>query len=191
MRKVIFSTMVSLDGFGTGPNRNIDWVIIDEEIHTFVNNQHRDIDTFLFGRRMYEVMVAWDTIDKDPSNPEYVLEFAHIWKDIHKIVFSKTLDHVQGNATLSRGNIVEEIAKLKTQPGKAMSVGGATIASDLMRRDLIDEYQLFVNPLILGSGTPMFSMLDNKINLRLIETRTFHSGVVFLRYQRDKTSEVL
>ena len=183
MRKVIYSTMVSLDGFVEGSNRNLDWVIVDEELHTYINDQHREIDTFLFGRRMYEVMVYWDTADKDPSNPEYVLEFARIWKHIHKIVFSKTLEQVQGNATLSRGNIVEEIAKLKTQPGKDMSVGGATIASTLMRLDLIDEYQLFVQPIVLGSGTPMFQTSEHKINLRLVEIHIFGSGVVFLRYQ--------
>ena len=125
--------MVSLDGFVEGPNRELDWGIIDEELHTFINDQHRAIDTYLFGRRMYEVMVYWDTADTDPSNPEYALEFARIWKDIHKIVFSQTLEQVQGNATLSKGNIVEEIVKLKAQPGKDLGVGGATIAATLMR----------------------------------------------------------
>jgi dihydrofolate reductase len=190
LRKAIYSTMVSLDGFVEGSNRNIDWILIDEELHTFVNNQHREIDTFLFGRRMYEVMLYWETADKDPSNPAYVLEFARIWKNIHKIVFSKTLERAQGNATLNRGDIAKEIVKLKAQPGKTMSVGGAAIASTLMRLNLIDEYQLFINPVILGSGTSMFPMLDNKINLRLIETQTFHSGVVFLRYQQAKPLEV-
>jgi dihydrofolate reductase len=175
--------MVSLDGFVEGPNRNLDWVLIDEELHSFINDQHSQIDTFLFGRRMYEVMVYWETADKDLSNPEYVLEFARIWKNIHKIVFSKTLERVQGNATLSRGNIVEEIAKLKAEPGKDMSVGGATIASAVMKLGLIDEYQLFVQPIILGSGTPMFPSLDNRIDLRLVETRSFNSGVFLLLYQ--------
>ena len=178
--------MVSLDGFIEGPDRNLDWPIIDEELHTFINNQQREIDTFLFGRRMYEVMVYWETADKDPSNPEYALEFARIWKNIHKVVFSKTLEHVQGNATLSRGNIVEEIARLKAVPGKDVSVGGATIAAALRQHGLIDEYQLFIHPVILGSGAPMFPPLDNKINLRLAGTRTFGSGVVFLSYQRAK-----
>jgi len=184
MRKVIYSPMVSLDGFVEGPTRNLDWVLIDEELHSFVNDQERAIDTYLFGRRMYEVMRYWETADQDPSNLEYMLEYARIWKNIHKIVFSKTLEHVQGNATLNRGNIVEEIAQLKAQPGKDMSVGGAHIASTLIRLGMIDEYRLFVQPVILGGGTPMFSALDNQISLRLVETRTFGSGVVFLRYQR-------
>lgn len=176
--------MVSLDGFIEGPNRNLDWVLIDEELHTYINDQQREIDTYLFGRRMYEVMVYWETADTDPSNPAYVLEFARLWKGILKIVFSKTLEQVQGNARLNRENIAEEIVTLKAQPGKDMSVGGATIASALGQFGLIDEYQLFVHPVVLGSGTPMFRALDHKIDLRLIETRTFGSGVVFLRYQQ-------
>jgi dihydrofolate reductase len=184
MRKVIYSPMVSLDGFVEGPNREIDWGLVDEELHTYINDQQSQIDTYLFGRRMYEVMTYWDTAGTDLSNPEYILEFARIWQGIPKIVFSKTLEHVQGNARLSQGNIVEEITQLKAQPGKDMGVGGATIAATLMRLDLIDEYQLFINPVILGSGTPMFPSLNNKINLRLVETRRFGSGVVLLRYER-------
>jgi dihydrofolate reductase len=182
MRKVIYSPMVSLDGFVEGPTRNLDWGIIDEELHSFINDQQRAIDTYLFGRRMYEVMRYWDTAETDPANPEYALEFARIWKTIRKIVFSKTLEQVQGNATLSKGNIVEEIARLKAEPGKDLGVGGATIAATLMRSGLIDEYRLYVHPVVLGSGTPMFPALDSKINLRLIETHTFNSGVVLLRY---------
>jgi dihydrofolate reductase len=184
MRKVIYSTMVSLDGFVETLDRSLDWVIIDEELHSFINDQHRQIDTFLFGRRMYEVMTYWETAEADPSNPEYVLEFTRIWKRILKIVYSKTLEQVQGNTRLSRGNIVEEIARLKAQPGLDMSVGGATIAAALGRLGLIDEYQLFIQPVILGSGTSMFQVANNQINLQLVETHTFHSGVVMLRYQR-------
>jgi dihydrofolate reductase len=133
---------------------------------------------------MYEVMTYWDTAEADRSNPEYVLEFARIWKRTVKIVFSKTLERVQGNARLSRGNMVDEITHLKAQPGLDMSVGGATIAAALSQSGLIDEYRLFIQPVILGSGTPMFPAADNQINLRLVETHTFHSGVVMLRYQR-------
>jgi dihydrofolate reductase len=184
MRKVIYSPMVSLDGFVAGPNRELDWVSIDEELHTYINQQHGAIDTYLFGRRMYEVMLYWETADSDRSNPEYVLEFARIWKSIHKIVFSKTLEQVQGNATLSRGDIAAEIARLKAQPGKNLDVGGATLAATLMRLGLIDEYWLYVQPVILGDGTPMFPPLDNPIKLRLIETHPFHSGVFLLRYEQ-------
>jgi dihydrofolate reductase len=183
VRKVIYAPMVSLDGFIEGPNQSLAWGIIDEELHSFINDQQSRIDTYLFGRRMYEVMAYWETAEADPSNPEYVLEFARIWKRIVKIVYSQTLERVQGNARLSRGNIVEEIAQLKAQPGQDMSVGGASIAAALSQSGLIDEYQLFIHPVVLGRGTPMFQAANTQINLRLVETRTFHSGVVMLRYQ--------
>ncbi len=186
MRKVIYSMFVSLDGFIAGPNKELDWHIIDEELHRFVNDQERAIDTHLYGRRMYEVMSYWQTADTNPSSPEYEVEYAHIWKSIPKIVFSKTLERVEGNARLIREIIAEEIAELKEQPGKDMVLGGANIASTFMRLGLIDEYGLYIHPVIIGDGTPMFPALDNKINLRLIETRKFGSGVVLLRYQPDR-----
>ena len=184
MRKVIYSMFVSLDGFIEGPHRNLDWHIVDEELHKYVNDQQSEIDTYLYGRRMYEVMAYWETADKNPSSPEYEIEFAHIWKSMPKIVFSKTLEQVEGNARLVRSNIAEEITKLKEQPGKDMDLGGPNIASTFMQLGLIDEYRLFIHPVVLGSGTPMFQALDNTINLRLVETRPFGSGVVYLRYQR-------
>jgi dihydrofolate reductase len=183
MRKIIYSMLVSLDGFIEGPNRELDWHIIDEELHRFINDQQSAIDTQLYGRRMYEVMAYWETADTNPSSPEYELEFARIWKNMSKIVFSKTLEQVQGNARLVREDIAAEIATLKAQPGKDMDLGGPTIASTFMQLGLIDEYRLYVQPVVLGSGTTMFPALDNAINLRLVETRAFASGVVYLRYQ--------
>lgn len=183
MRKVIYSMLVSLDGFIEGPNRELDWHIIDEELHTFINNQQSEFDTYLYGRRLYEVMTYWETADMNPSAPEYELEFARIWKKMPKIVFSKTLEQVPGNARLIRDNITAEITKLKQQPGKNMDLGGPNLASTFMRFGLIDEYRLFIQPVVLGSGTPMFPALGDKINLRLVETRTFGSGVVYLHYQ--------
>jgi dihydrofolate reductase len=176
--------MVSLDGFIETPNRSLDWVIIDEELHTFVNDQQREFDTYLYGRGLYEVMTYWETADQNPSSPAYELEFARIWKRMPKIVFSKSLEQVQGNTRLVRDNIVEEITKLKQQPGKNMDLGGPTLASSFMQLGLIDEYRLFLQPIILGSGTPFFPALDNPINLRLVETRTFGSGVIYLHYRR-------
>jgi dihydrofolate reductase len=184
MRKIIYSMLVSLDGFIEGPSRELDWGIIDEEFHTFVNDQQREFDTCLYGRRMYEVMMYWETADQNPSSPAYELEFARIWQKMSKIVFSKTLEQVQGEARLVRDNIAAEVMKLKQQPGKNMELGGPTLAATFMRLGLIDEYRLFVQPVILGSGTPFFPALDDTIKLRLVETRTFGSGVVYLRYQR-------
>jgi dihydrofolate reductase len=131
-------------------------------------------------------MSYWQTADTNPSSPEYEVEYAHIWKGIPKIVFSKTLERVERNARLVRDNIAEVIAKLKEQPGKDLGLGGANIASTFLRLGLIDEYRLYVHPVVLGGGTPMFPALDHKINLRLVETRKFGSGVVLLHYQPDR-----
>jgi len=184
MRKVIYSMSVSLDGFIETPKREIDWVIVDEELHTFFNDQARDMGAFLYGRRMYELMVDyWPTADAEPSNPAYVIEYSRIWKDMPKIVFSKTLNRVGWNSRLVRDDIAGEISKLKAQPGRDLQLGGPTLAATFIQLDLVDEYQLFVNPILLGGGTPFFPALNKPINLRLIETRTFGSGVVYLRYQ--------
>ncbi len=184
MRKVIYSTMVSLDGFVEDQQRGLDWVRIDAELHSYINEQHHTIDTFLFGRRMYEVMRYWDAAEQDTSNPEYILEFARLWKTIHKIVYSQTLENVGVNAQLSRANIVDEIARLKEQPGRDLSVGGATLATTVSREGLIDEYQLFVQPVVLGGGMPMLQPVDRPIKLQLVDTHSFKSGVIMLRYRR-------
>jgi dihydrofolate reductase len=185
MRRVIYGMMVSLDGFVSGPNQELDWHIIDEELHQYINDQESAVDTFLYGRRMYQLMADfWPTADEDPSAPGFVVEYARIWKKMPKVVFSETLQQIKWNARLVRGNIAEEIRKLREQPGKDLEVSGADLASSFMQLGLIDEYQLYVQPVILGSGQRMFPALGDRINLRLVGTRTFGSGVVLLRYQR-------
>ena len=184
MRKLIYSMSVSLDGFIAGPDGEIDWGAPDEELHRFHNQQVREIGTHLCGRRLYEEMTYWETVDEDPSAPEHVLEFARIWKALPKIVFSKTLDKVEGNARLVREGVAEEVATLKEQPGKDLAVGGAGLASTVIKLGLIDEYRLFVSPVVLGGGTPYFPALDDRINLELAETQTFGSRVVYVRYRR-------
>jgi dihydrofolate reductase len=182
--------MVSLDGFVTGPGEEIDWILIDEELHKYVNDQESAVDTYLYGRRMYQLMADfWPTADEDPSAPEYIVEFARIWKKMPKVVFSKTLDRVEWNARLAKGDVAEEMAGLQAQPGKDLEVGGAELASELMRLGLIDEYQLYVQPVILGAGKRMFPQLEARINLQLVDTRTFASGVVLLRYLRAKLAD--
>jgi dihydrofolate reductase len=183
MGKLIYSMGVSLDGFIAGPDGEIDWSAPDEELHRFHNQQARETGAHLYGRRLYEVMTPWETVDEKSSVPEYELEFARIWKDTLKIVFSKTLEKVEGNARLVRDSAAEEVAKLKAQPGKHLAVGGAGLASTFMKLGLIDEYRLFVSPVVLGGGTPYFPALDERINLELVETRTFGSRVVYVRYQ--------
>jgi dihydrofolate reductase len=184
MRKLIYSMTVSLDGFIAGPDGEIDWGAPDEELHRFHNQQVRDIGVHLCGRRLYETMTYWETADENPSAQEHELEFARIWKELPKVVFSRTLEKVEGNSRLVREAVAEEVAELKEQPGKDLAVGGAGLASTLIKLGLIDEYRLFVSPVVLGGGTPYFPSVDDRINLELVETRTFGSRVVCLRYRR-------
>jgi dihydrofolate reductase len=185
MRKVIYAMLVSLDGFIEATHGDITWTDPDQELHQHFNDRESAIDIYLYGRGMYENMAAyWPTADQNPSAPEYEKEYARIWRDKPKIVFSKTLEQVGWNARLVRGNIAEEVNKLKEGPGKDMSVSGAEIASTFMQLGLIDEVCLYLHPVVLGGGKPMFRPLCHKINLQFVETRTFGRGVVLLRYQR-------
>jgi dihydrofolate reductase len=184
MRKVIYSMGVSLDGFIAGPNGEIDWTAPDEELHRFHNQQTRELGAHLLGRRLYEEMVYWETADETPSTSEAELEFARIWKNLPKIVFSKTLEAVEGNTRLTSVGVAEKVATLKEQPGKDLAVGGAGLASSLIKLDLVDEYRLFVSPVVLGGGTPYFPALEERINVELVEARMFGSRVVYLRYRR-------
>jgi dihydrofolate reductase len=188
MRKLIYSMGVSLDGFIAGPDGEIDWSAPDEELHRFHNQQAREVGAELYGRRLYETMRYWETAEENPSASEPVLEFARIWKDTPKIVFSTTLEKVEGDARLVRDGAVEEVARLKAQPGKDLAVGGAGLASTFVKVGLIDEYRLFVSPVVLGGGTPYLPALDERINLELVETRTFGSRVVYLRYRARAAS---
>jgi dihydrofolate reductase len=184
MRKVIYSFGVSLDGFIAGPGGKLDWSVPDEELHRFHNQQTREMGEQLYGRRLYEVMLYWETAHEDSSIAEHELEFARIWQETPKVVFSKTLEKVEGNARLAKDGVAEEVARLKQLPGKDMAVGGAALAATFMELGLIDEFRLFVSPVVLGGGTPYFPALSERINLQLVETRTFSSRVVYLRYQR-------
>lgn len=189
MGRLIYSMLVSLDGYIEGPNHALDWAIVDEQFHKYVNDRERDLGAFVYGRRTYEVMAAfWPTADANPAHPDYIVDFARIWKSKPKFVFSRTLEKVEWNSKLVRGNVAEEVAKLKQQYRGDLAVGGANLAATLMRLGLIDEYQLYVNPVILGGGTPMFPALSDRIGLRLVETRAFGTGVVFLRYLPDGTA---
>ncbi len=186
MRKVIYSMSVSLDGFIAGPSGEIDWAAPDEELMRFHNEQTRDIGAHLCGRGLYEVMLPWETAERTRSDPRE-LEFARIWKAIPKIVFSTTLNQVSGNARLGGHDVAAEVAAVKSQPGtNVVAAGGARFAATLIKLDLIDEYRMFVNPIVLGGGTPYFPPVDRKIPVELIETRTFSSRVVYLRYRRAR-----
>jgi dihydrofolate reductase len=183
MGRLVYSMSVSLDGFVETPSRSLDWVLIDEQLHSFFNAEAHEMSAFVYGRRMYELMVdSWPTVEADPSATPAMLEFARIWRDKPKIVFSETLAGVAWNSRLVCDDAVGEVARVRAQPGFDMSVGGPTLAASLMQAGLIDEFRLFVHPVILGAGTPYFPALEDRIALRMLETRTFGSGVVYLRY---------
>ena len=183
MRKLIYSMTVSLDGYIAGPDGAIDWTVPDEELFLFHTQQVQEIGVHLCGRRLYETMVYWETAEESPLVAEQV-KFAQIWKALPKVVFSTTLESVVGNTRLARDGVGEEVSRLKEQPGKDIAVGGAGLARACMKLALIDEWRLFVSPVLLGGGTPYFPRSENKISLELIETRTFGSRVVYLRYGR-------
>jgi dihydrofolate reductase len=180
---VIYSMGVSLDGYIAGPDGAIDWTAPDEELMRFHNQQTGQLGAHLCGRRLYEDMLPWETDTERWSGPDE-LEFARIWKALPKVVFSSTLQKVEGNARLATGGVAEELARVRAESGKDVSVGGAGFASALVEQDLIDEYRLFVSPVVLGGGTRYLPALDRRLDLELVETRTFGGRVVYLRYRR-------
>jgi dihydrofolate reductase len=185
MRKVIYAMSISLDGFIETSDGDLSWAYPDPELHQHFNQREREIDIHLYGRRLYENMAAyWPTADENPAAPEYVKEYARIWKSIPNLVFSNSLDQVGWNSRLARGDIAQEVNQLKAQPGNNLIVAGAGLAASFMQLDLIDEYWLYLHPLLLGSGKPMFGPLREPLALQLLETRQFGGGVLMMRYQR-------
>ncbi|HEX8991352.1 MAG TPA: dihydrofolate reductase family protein [Anaerolineales bacterium] len=183
MRKVIYPMTVSLDGFVESADGKLDWGDPSEKLHRYFNDRERMIDLHLYGRRLYELMAAfWPSVEEDPAAPDYVVEYSRIWKQKPKIVFSTKLEQVGWNSRLVRGNVLEEVSRLKAEPGNYMSVGGPGLASSLMQLGLIDEYWLYVRPIILGAGKRMFPPLGERVPLRLLETRRFEEEVVLMRY---------
>ncbi|WP_314175364.1 dihydrofolate reductase family protein [Streptomyces winkii] len=188
MRRIILFMQVSLDGFFEGPDREIDWHMVDDELHGHMNEETGKMGAFLMGRVTYELMESvWPDAGSDPSISGPMKDFAGIWRRTPKVVYSRTLEHAGENATLMREVDPEGIRALKAQPGGDMSVGGADLAADFRRHDLIDEYRVYVHPVLIGRGRPLFREPDGaKTPLSLMETRTFGNGVVLLRYERPQ-----
>ena len=183
MGQVGFSMGVSLDGFIAAPDGGIDWTAPDEELFQYHIDRTRELSAHLCGRRLYEAMLVWETAPETQWDARE-LEFARIWKALPKVVFSSTLERVDGNARLATDDVATEVAKLKERSGGDVSVGGAGLAATLVELDLIDEYRQFVYPVVLGGGTPYFPARAERLNLELIETRTFGARVVYLHYRR-------
>jgi dihydrofolate reductase len=184
MGKLLFSMSVSLDGFVNTPSGSLDWVLVDAELHEAFNEEARNVQAFLYGRRMYELMAAhWPTAEDDPQATPTMVDFARIWRDKPKVVFSHSLERVDHNSRLVREDAAREVTRLKAEPGMDMDVGGPTLAGSLLAAGLIDEVRLYVHPVVLGAGTPFFPPLEARTDLRMVDTRTFGSGVVLLRYE--------
>ncbi|WP_068273772.1 dihydrofolate reductase family protein [Aldersonia kunmingensis] len=185
MARVIFSMGMSVDGFIATPDGDISWSAPDPDLFRFHIELNRSVTGHLLGRRLYETMLVWETDELSTGEDEE--EWARIWRAIPKVVFSRTLDSVEGNARLATDDVATEIARLRDEPGaEDVGIGGAELAAAAIAEDLIDEYHLFVNPVILGSGTRYFPPVAQKHELRLTETRTFDSRIVFLRYERAR-----
>jgi dihydrofolate reductase len=186
MRKIIVSMMISLDGFYEGSNQDISWHTVDDDFNMYSIKMMDELDTILFGRKTYELFENyWPIALKDPSTIKDDLVIAKWIDDANKIVISKTLDKVNWkNTTLIHDNIIEQISKLKNESGKNIVIyGSGSIVTELTNIGLIDEYRLMVSPTILGNGTSLFHDVDKQVSLNLIETQTFNSGNVLLRYQ--------
>jgi dihydrofolate reductase len=184
MRSVTYSMGVSLDGYIVGPDGNFEWTDPEEEVFRFWIDEIRGVGVHLLGRRLYETMLYWETAEEDQSLNEAELEWAALWKPLPKVVFSTTLSAVEGNARLASGGLAEEIERLGAEPGEGeIAIGGATLAAEAAGLGLIDEYRAMVYPVLVGGGIPFFPRRERRVDLELVETRTFSSGVVLLRYR--------
>jgi dihydrofolate reductase len=184
MRSVTYSMGASLDGYIVGPDGRFDWTEPDPEVFRFWIDEIRDVGVHLMGRRLYETMLYWETADQDRSLDDAELEWASLWNPLPKVVFSTTLSSVEGNARLASGGPAEEIERLRAEPGESdIAIGGATLAAEAAELGLIDEYRVIVYPVLVGGGIPYFPRRERPVDLELVETRTFSSGVVYLRYR--------
>jgi dihydrofolate reductase len=181
MGRLIFSMNMTLDGFIEGPGGDLGWSIADEELHRYFGDEQRVNKVNLYGRRLYETMDYWRTVDLEGLS-DHEVDFGRLWRATPTVVFSRTLDGVEGNARLFKGDAATEIKRLKDQTDGVLSIGGATLASSLPP-GLIDEYRVVVHPVTIGSGTTFFQ--NQRLKLRLLETRRLNSGVVLLRYEQS------
>jgi dihydrofolate reductase len=186
MAKLIYSAITSLDGYVADEDGNFDWAAPDEEVHSFVNELERQVGTYLYGRRIYETMVYWETAHTLPDQPPVVEDFAQIWQAADKIVYSRTLETVSSARTrIERDFDPEAVGQLKASAGRDLSVGGPDLAAQAIKAGLVDEYHLFLTPVVVGGGKP--SLPDQvRVKLELLDERRFGSGVVHLHY-RTKT----
>jgi dihydrofolate reductase len=182
MAKLIYSAITSLDGYAADEDGNFDWAEPDEEVHAFVNDLERPIDTYLYGRRMYEVMVAWETMDL-ADQPTFIRHYAEIWRAADKVVYSTTLDAVSSARTrIERALEPEAVRQTKATAARDISIGGPNLAAQAIAAGLVDEIHLLLSPIVVGGGTR--SLPERvRVGLELLDERRFGNGVVHLHYR--------
>jgi dihydrofolate reductase len=189
MRKLILLIHSSLDGFVAGPNGEMDWIRFDEELSDYVSKITDSADTALYGRITYEMMEAyWPTAAESPTATKHDIEHANWVNNALKIVFSRSLEKTDWkNTRIIKDDIAKKIAEMKNEPGKnLLLIGSASITHVFMQHNLIDEYWINVNPVLLGEGIPLFKNINDRVNLKLVRAKTFDYGVVGLQYQVDR-----
>jgi dihydrofolate reductase len=183
VRSVTYSMNISLDGYIVGPDGTFDWGA-EPDAFRFWIDEIRGVDVHLLGRRLYETMLYWETAAEERTLDADEREWVGLWNPLPKVVFSRTLSAVQGNARLASGTVAEEIARLRAEPGEGeIAIGGAAIAAIAAESDLIDEYRAIVYPVLVGGGTPFFPRAERQVDLEFVETRTISPRVVYLRYR--------
>jgi dihydrofolate reductase len=183
MAKLIYSAITSLDGYVVDEEGNFDWAAPDEEVHAFVNGLERPVGTYLYGRRMYGVMAEWETISSLADQPPAVRDYAEIWHGADKIVYSRTLEAVSSARTrIEREFDPEAVRQMKAEADSDISVGGPDLAAQAIRAGLVDEFRVFVTPVVVGGGRH-FLPQGVRLRLELLDERRFGVGVVYLRYR--------
>jgi dihydrofolate reductase len=190
VNRIVLSMTVSLDGYMEGPGSDISWHHVDAEVHDHFNEVLRTAGAFLDGRVTWELMAGyWPTADADPKSSPSEVQFARIWRDMPKVVYSRTLEEAGWNTRVVREVAAAEVEALRAEARGDLFVGGAQLSGEFLRQDLVDEIRLYVNPVLLGAGTPLFPTPAERRALRLIETRTFGNGVVLVRHERIRPAQ--
>ena len=184
MGRLIYAFNVSLDGHIETPSHSLDWADVDEEVHAWFNDRSREVDAFLYGRRLYETMAAyWPSGEDDPSGTPAMHDFARIWNAKPKIVFSRTLSTVDWNSRLVQGDVGDVLGSLRQEFDGDLDVGGASLAAEFIERGLVDVFRLVIHPVVLGGGTPFFPATGRRFPVRATDSLAFRNGVRLLEYE--------
>lgn len=185
--KIVLFASVSLDGYMEGPGHDLDWHRVDEELHLYFNRELAAMGGFLSGRRTHQLMADfWPTADADPESSPATREFAGIWRTKPKVVYSTTLDRADWNTTVVPRVDPAEVRALAAAADGDLTLSGANLAATFREHDLIDAYQIYVHPVLIGRGTPLLAPMDSFTSLRLVDTGAFPNGVVMLRYEKEE-----